>query len=178
MNTCFNHSEIEAFSICHGCGKEFCESCLDEGKEYYYCINPGCQELLKRELPSYKVLENATCPQCGNELELSENERIIGKIHCQECDKIIDYTVTPPKISEVENFMELLSSFNQGDIALIKSILEDGAISYNVVGEIFLSVRPLLEPVRFFVADSQVKKAHELLKNFDFNLYGISTKQS
>ena len=175
MNTCFNHSEKEALSICHGCGKEFCKSCLDEGIEYYYCVNPKCQEMLKKELPSYKVPESVICPNCESELDLSEEERIVGKIHCPECDKMIDYDVDPPKISDVENYTEILSSLNQGDIALIKSILENGDINFYILGEVFLSVRPLLEPAIFFVAESQVKEAQELLKNFDFNIYGIST---
>jgi len=177
MNTCFNHPDKKAFSICHGCGKDFCESCLDEGKEYYYCKNPECQELLKNELPSYKVPKNVICPKCESEIELSEEERIIGKTHCSECSAFIDYTVVPPKILERENYTEILSSLNQGDIALIKSILEDGEVDYFILGENFLSVQPLLEPARIFVNDNQINKVQELFKDFDFKIYGVSTKQ-
>ena len=51
MKYCYNHSDRKAFSLCHGCGKDYCEECLDEGTEYYYCKNPECQKLLKDELP-------------------------------------------------------------------------------------------------------------------------------
>ncbi|MCF6269205.1 MAG: DUF2007 domain-containing protein [Melioribacteraceae bacterium] len=176
MNTCFIHSEKEALSICRGCGKTFCELCLDEGKEYYFCKNSECQELLKKELPSYKVSESVICTKCESELELSEEERIFGKIHCPECDAMIDYTEVPPKLLDREHYTEILSSLNQGDIALIKSILEDGKVDYYILGELFLSIRPLLEPVRVFVNENHVEKAKMLLENFDLNIFGISTK--
>lgn len=50
MKTCFNHPDKKAFSICHSCGKDFCEQCLNEGKEYYYCNSELCQSELKKEL--------------------------------------------------------------------------------------------------------------------------------
>ncbi len=36
MENCVNHPNKKALSACHGCGKHYCESCLDEGKEFYY----------------------------------------------------------------------------------------------------------------------------------------------
>ena len=176
MNDCFNHPKIEALSICHGCGKEFCKLCLGEGKEYYYCKSIECQELLKMELPINEIPLSVICPKCETKFELSEEERSRGNIYCSECDKMIDYTVNPPKLKDVGNYTELVSTLNQGDIALIKSILENGNINYYTLGEVFLSVRPLLEPARFFVAESQIKEAQELFKDFDFNIYGIYTK--
>lgn len=47
---CTEHRFTEALSICHSCGLDYCESCLTEGKEYYYCKKPECQKLLKDEL--------------------------------------------------------------------------------------------------------------------------------
>lgn len=40
---CFNHPQKNALSICHTCGKYYCDSCLLEGKEFYYCFNQECQ---------------------------------------------------------------------------------------------------------------------------------------
>ena len=113
---------------------------------------------------------------CESELELSDEEMITGKTHCPKCDKIIDYTVEPPKVLDVEDYIEIYSSLNQGDIALIKSILDNNNINYYIVGELFLSVRPLLEPARFFVAESQIKQTQKLFKEFEFSIFGISTK--
>lgn len=41
---CANHSDKTAVSFCHACGKHFCDSCLMQGKEFYYCYNQNCQE--------------------------------------------------------------------------------------------------------------------------------------
>ena len=40
--TCSNHPEKRALSICHSCGKSFCADCLVEGEEYYYCHDKQC----------------------------------------------------------------------------------------------------------------------------------------
>ena len=177
MKTCFNHPDKKAFSICHGCGKEFCESCLVEGNEFYYCRNPECQKLLKEEISTKDLFENVICPNCESEIELSENEKITKKVHCPECEALIDFNFEPPKILRKENYVEFLSSLNQGDIAMIKSLLDNGGIDYYIFGENFLSVRPLLEPARLFVNENQIKEVKEILKDFDLNIWGFSCKQ-
>jgi ankyrin repeat protein len=42
-NKCYNHPDRIALSFCHSCGRYFCEECLVEGIEYYYCKAPECQ---------------------------------------------------------------------------------------------------------------------------------------
>ncbi len=74
--------------------------------------------------------EDITCPSCESELELSEDERESKKVHCPECEAFIDFTVNPPKVLDVQNYTFLLSSLNQGDIGIIKSILDDNKIDY------------------------------------------------
>jgi hypothetical protein len=177
MKTCFNHPNKKAFSICHNCGKNYCEECLDEGKEYYYCKNPECQEILKKELPIEFLSTSIVCPNCESELELSEEERISGKVHCPECEVLIDFRIKPPKIINRENYVELLSSLNQGDIGLIKSILENANIDYYVFGENYLSAEPLIQPARFFVEEKKLEEAKELLKNYEFRIWGFSSNQ-
>jgi len=177
MKYCVNHSDKKALSICHGCGKDYCELCLDEGKEYYYCKKPKCQKLLKKELPTEKLPENVNCPNCGIEFVPSEDEMSVRVVHCPECEAMINFNFHPPKVLNVEKYVELLSSLNQGDIALIKSILDDGGINYNIVGENFLSSRPLLEPARIFIDEKQIKKATKLLKKIELHIFGFSTNQ-
>jgi len=177
MKSCFNHPEKKAHSICHGCGKDYCELCLDEGKEFYYCRNPECQILLKKELYTDVLPANTICPNCKSGLELSEDERISGKVHCPECEALIDFKVNPPKVLNRENYVELLSSLNQGDIGLIKSILGNSNIDYYVFGENFLSVDPLIQPARFYVNESQEEEAKELLKDFKLHIWGTSKNQ-
>ncbi len=174
MENCGNHPERKAISVCHGCGKYFCKSCLDEGKEFYYCKSPSCQELLKKESGA-ELSSRIICPNCSSELDLSNEDRIYRKVHCPECGSLIDFNFDPPKILKSQSYSLLLSTMNQGDIALIKSILDDSNIDYHVFDEEFLSLRPLVQPARFYVADSQMEEAKELLKNFELHIFGLST---
>lgn len=177
MKYCFNHPGKKAYSVCHNCGKDFCEECLNEGNEYYYCKNPDCQKALKAEKISEPLPEVVVCPNCQNELELSENERESRQVHCPECESFIDFNQTPPKIVDNQRFVEFCSTLNMGDVALIKSILEDSGIEYYAYGENFLAVRPLLEPVKFFVNENQLEDAKEQLKDFDLHIWGFSTNK-
>lgn len=177
MKKCSNHPDRKAYSICHNCGKDYCEECLEEGKEYYYCKNTECQEILKKELPIEILSTNVVCPNCESSLELSEDERISGKVHCPECESLIDFNINPPKVFNRENYVELLSSLNQGDIGLIKSILDNANIEYYIFGENFLSVRPLLQPARFYVNKNKLEEAKELLKDYELHIWGFSSNQ-
>lgn len=183
MKTCFNHPDKKALSKCHGCGKDYCEECLDEGLEYYYCKRPECQSLLLQELSGKSATENYNndivpekiiCPNCKAEIELTEDEAEEKKVHCPNCEALIDLRFDPPHALQRDNYIELLSSLNQGDIALLKSILDDGQIDYYVFGEGTLGIQPFLFPVRFFVNADQIELAKELLKNFDLKIFGPS----
>jgi hypothetical protein len=174
MKFCVNHPNKKAFSICHGCGKDYCKSCLDEGKEFYYCNNQECQKLLLEELTPKLFTDKIICPNCSCELELTIEERTSRKVHCPDCEAFINLKTIPPKVSRKENYVELLSSFNLGDIALIKSILDDSEIDYYAFGENFLATDPLIQPVRFFVNESQFDEAKEVLKDIKLNIWGYS----
>lgn len=54
---CSNHPERNSLSICHSCGKYFCEDCLDEGDEYYYCKKEKCQLLLNADNKRLKKIK-------------------------------------------------------------------------------------------------------------------------
>ncbi|HEX9657740.1 MAG TPA: hypothetical protein VGB89_12605 [Bacteroidota bacterium] len=178
MKTCTHHPDRKGFSICHGCGKDYCQECLDEGREFYYCKNPECQKLLKKQLFAGSLQGNVVCPNCESDLELSDKERFSGKVHCPECEALIDYRVTPPGIFNRDHFVELLTSLNQGDIGLVKSILENAGVEYYVLGENFLSVEPLIQPARFYVSQKQFEEVKELLKGYRFSNLGVSNNQS
>jgi len=174
MKTCINHPNRKGFSICHACGKDYCQNCLDEGREFYYCKNLECQKLFKKELFARSLQGKVVCPNCESELEPSGKERFSGKIHCPECEALIDFRMNPPKIFNRGHYVELLSSLNQGDIGLVKSILENADIEYYVLGENFLSVEPLIQPARFYVSQKQLEEAKELLKDYEFSNLGVS----
>lgn len=177
MKRCSNHPDRKAYSICHNCGKDYCEECLDEGKDFYYCKNPDCHEIIKKELPVEILSANAVCPNCESDLELSEAEKISGRVHCPECESLIDFNQNPPKVLYRESYVELLSSLNQGDIGLVKSILENANIEYYIFGENFLSAEPLLQPARFYVNKKKLREAKELLKDFELRIWGFSNNQ-
>lgn len=177
MENCVNHPHEKALSVCRGCGKPYCKFCLNEGKEFYYCKKPACQELMKKESPQLAVLPLlVNCPNCSSELQLSEEDRVSGKFHCPDCEAYLDFTVQPPMVLEHKNYTEVFSSRNQGDIAVLKSFLDDSGIDYYVTGEDFLATYPLLQPAKFFVRDDQVAETRELLKQFDVNAFGVSWK--
>ncbi len=176
MEHCINHPERKALSICHGCGRHFCESCLSEGGEFYYCKSVPCQELLKKEKKAEPLPATVTCPVCSSELELSDEDRTSRKYHCPECKAFIDFTKDVPKIWDDKNYSLLFTTMNQSDIALIKSVLDNASIDYYVYDEDFLAVRPLVQPARFFVAEDQTEEAKEILKDIDLNFFGVASR--
>ena len=121
------------------------------------------------------ISKNIICPNCESEIELSKKEIETKKVHCPKCEALLDFNFVPPKISKKENYVELLSSLNQGDVSIIKSLLDDGGIDYYIFGENFLSVRPLLEPARLFVNETQIEEVKEILKDFDLHIWGLSS---
>jgi uncharacterized protein YbaR (Trm112 family) len=174
MEKCVNHPEREALSFCHNCGKHYCRECLFEGKEYYYCKEPACREALLKESGVSEMPLIISCPNCQSEIELSESEKASGKLHCPECEEVIDVSVNPPIVLNKENYVALVSTLNQVDIALVKTILDDAKIDYYIFFENFLAIRPLLEPVRFFVNQEQAEEACTLLSSYEFKIFGLS----
>ena len=72
-------------------------------------------------------------------------------------------------------FLEILRTFSQVDIAMLKSLL-DGNVEYYFKDENFNSIRPLLEPAILMVREDYVDEVKELLKDFDLNYMGVSLK--
>ncbi len=175
MEKCPNHPDKNAVYTCHSCGKHFCELCLTESGDFYYCKNPKCREKVKNTiLPD--LPEEIICPNCSENLELEEKERISLQVHCPECDSLIDYTTEPPTMINPEEYVEITSSINQGDIGVIRSLLDDAKIDYYIFGENFLVISPLLQPARVFVVQDQVEEAKKILKNVDIHIFGVSMR--
>ncbi len=178
MENCVNHPDKKALSVCHNCGKPYCELCLDEGKEFYYCKQPKCREVLLRESEAALLPERLTCPSCSSQLVLTKDERAAKTFHCPECEAYLDFTIDPPMVLEQKKYSEVFSSRNQGDIALLKSFFDDSDIDYYVVGEDFLATYPLIQPAKFFVREDQTEEAKGLLKEFNANLFGVSRRNN
>jgi hypothetical protein len=108
------------------------------------------------------------CPNC-------KAEYLAGVDRCAECGvpllealPVIDHEHGEPTYVEV-------ITYNAGDIALIKSILDDGEIEYQIEGEYFNSMLPLLEPVKILVPENKVEVTKEILKDFNLTYLGIHT---
>lgn len=80
------------------------------------------------------------------------------------------------KLDKNFNYVEVLKTYSQVDIAMIKSLL-DGNIDYYFHGENFMSIRPLLEPAILMVNENDLADVKELLKDFELNFMGVSLKE-
>ena len=129
---------------------------------------------LRKILKKHAYRKEITCPDCQSVIKVSAEELQSGGFRCPECETYIAIVNGKPEAEEDKNYVKLLSSLNQGDIALIKSMLDDAEIDYYAAGENFLSVRPLLEPVLFYVNEKDLELAKEILKDFNLHLFGFS----
>jgi hypothetical protein len=67
---CKNHPNKKALSFCHVCNEYYCEGCLNEGKEYYYCNQTTCynEYFEERRLFNESYETNPRfCPKCIEE---------------------------------------------------------------------------------------------------------------
>ena len=107
------------------------------------------------------------CPKCGAEYRE-------GFTHCSDCD--VDLVKELPKektkpireaTEDDKTFIGVLSTYNLGDIALIRSILDNEGIEYYLQGENTASIRGYMDPTILMVRSDQVEVVKELLKDFD-----------
>ena len=75
-----------------------------------------------------------------------------------------------------KNYVEVLRTFSQVDIAMLKSHL-DGNVEYYFKGENFLSLRPMLDPAVLMVREDFVEEVKELIKNFDIKFMSVSLNE-
>ena len=75
---------------------------------------------------------------------------------------------------EFIDFKEVLATYNPGDVAFIKSLLESEGIQYFFKGDNFTHVQPLADPARLMVRIDQVDQAVDLLKNVQLSFLGIN----
>ena len=54
---CKNHSNVKALSFCHSCKEYFCENCLEESIEFYYCKKNSCQEAKRGEAAAHDEVD-------------------------------------------------------------------------------------------------------------------------
>jgi hypothetical protein len=100
------------------------------------------------------------CPQCGVEY-------VRGSTECADCRVPLRPGPAPERRLEAEDFVELLRSSNFGDLAMVKSILDQGEVNYFVQGE-----RVNLFPTVLMVDKKDEACARELLKDLQVRFLG------
>jgi zinc-ribbon domain len=102
------------------------------------------------------------CPDCGTEY-------VEGVTVCADCGTPL--TAEPPREEQIPQealeFEQVLTTFNAGDIAIIKSLLDGQSIDYYFQGEFFSYTRPLVEPARLLVRKDQVNDVKDILKDLE-----------
>ena len=81
----------------------------------------------------------------------------------------------PPEPDYIE-YEEVMGTYNPGDVAIIKSLLDSENITYYFNAEHFMHVRPLVEPARLMVKKEEVEIAKALLKDLKLAITGINLK--
>lgn len=123
----------------------------------------------KQKLPEYAD----TCPECLVDIDSGKpvtDPEYLEKYAKEELPEV------QGTISEDGDYIEILRTFNQTDIAFIKSILEGEGISYYLKGEHFMNMRPLFRPVVLMVKEDEIEKTKEILKDMNIAFSGLNTK--
>ncbi len=115
------------------------------------------------------------CPKCKAEYRT-------GFTVCADCHVALIEKLDPEPVpgqkskGDVEyiQYTALLSTFNLGDIAVIKSILDGEKITYYVKGENFHMSRPGIQPAIVMVKSDQIEKAADVLKDLDLTFMMFS----
>lgn len=97
------------------------------------------------------------CPVCRGEYRP-------GFYRCKDCDVTLVEKLPPQDEPAFDELVEVLSTADVGQIAVIKSILEAQEIPYVAQGENFNSARNIA--VRFLVPTSCFEEARNLLIDF------------
>jgi hypothetical protein len=97
------------------------------------------------------------CPKC-------KSEYYEGLQRCESCDADLVEKLIEKEHPE-HKFIEILSTFNPMDIAMIKSILENEEINFYFDGDNFFAYRPFAIAARLMVQEDQVEIVIELIKD-------------
>jgi hypothetical protein len=106
------------------------------------------------------------CPQC-------RAEYVEGITECSDCHIPLVVELSEPDHAAHNPYKEILSTYNQGDIALIKSILDGAGIDYYFRTEFFNQMEPLIQPAMLVVRKNQIQIVQDLLKDLNLTFLGV-----
>jgi len=113
------------------------------------------------------------CPKC--KAEYREKFTFCTDCHIPLVEELPEELGAPDCKPEYVEFKPVLSTYNFGDIAFIKSILDSENINYYFKGENFHFASPAVQPAILMVQEDQVKDAISLLKDIDIKFMLLST---
>ncbi|MFC1591355.1 hypothetical protein ACFL43_02405 [Thermodesulfobacteriota bacterium] len=96
------------------------------------------------------------CPQCRAEYRQ-------GFSSCADCNVALVHELPPEPETQYVDLAPVLSTHEQGDIALVKSILQGEGIPFVAQGDYFSTLRAPIE-VRFLVPRAKLEQAREALR--------------
>lgn len=97
-----------------------------------------------------------------------------GVLECADCGVKLVESLEDALNEEETEFQELLETYNPGDIAMIKSILDEDGIEYYFRDENFTYLQPLVQPARLMVEKRRAEEARDLLKDLTLSHKGIT----
>jgi hypothetical protein len=101
------------------------------------------------------------CPKCRCEYKE-------GFSVCARCGISLVPELPPEHLPGYVESEEILATFNAGDIAIIKSLLDGAGITYHFLGELSLYYAgPLEQPAMLMVRRDQAQEAKEILKDLE-----------
>ncbi len=145
---------------CPNCGVELKLSEEERTRRQFTCS--VCSE-------SFTVKPDARyCPECGAEYQPN-------MIECSDCKvPLVEALRDDAPEQEPENYLEVMSTYNIGDLAVIKSVLDGERIAYYLHNENFHALNPWIQPVKIFVREDHMETARELLQGLELHVMAIS----
>jgi hypothetical protein len=112
------------------------------------------------------------CPKC-------KAEYVRGITVCADCNvPLVEHLPERDSIEKQgKDFKEIYITFNAGEIAMTKSLLDDAGIDYYLKGGLFAELRLYADPARLFVREDQYAEALEILEDLDFGALGSPGKE-
>ena len=103
------------------------------------------------------------CPKCKSEYRE-------GFYKCTDCGVDLVGTLSPKAANHFgdEEFVEVFSTYQQGDIAFIKSVLDGEGITYFFQGESSIMLIAAGAYARLMVKADEAQRAREILQELGF----------
>ncbi len=112
------------------------------------------------------------CPNC-------KAEYVEGITVCADCGVELVEKLPPEENHDIKfTFKPVLKTNNMGDIAIIKSILDEQGIEYYIQGENMLYVLGVIDSAILNVREDQLDDVKELLKDFEPKFLSFNASDS